>query len=787
MDEIAARMDAWTRRYAEFVLHNRWTLVLAALALVFATAFGAKNLIFKNDYKVWFTPDNPQLLAWEELQNTYTKNENILFVVESTHPGKPFDRATLAAIVDLTAGGWKLPYSIRVDSLSNFQHTRAEGDDLIVEDLVADPASLSDAALAERKAIAMAEPLLVDRLVSADGAYTAINVTFQMPHESPAEVPEAVNAARALAAEIEAAHPGVEFKLTGTLMMNAAFSESSIEDSSTLIPAMFLAITVVLWVMLRSLRATLVTLGVVFMSIAAAMGLAGWVGIQLTPPSATAPVIIMTLAVADSIHFLITYFSERRKGLDDHGAWVSSIRSNMLPVFLTSITTSVGFLTMNSSDVPPFQDMGNVTAAGVFAAWLLSITFLPAVISLINPRVPLTETDVELRLERFARWVTDRRKPLLALWTVIAVGFIAMIPMNQLNDDFVEYFDERIQFRRDTDWTIEHLTGIMPVQFSLPAPAGSGGVSDPHYLAEVERFAQWLRTQPEVQHVNAVTDIFKRLNRNMHGDDPAFFVLPEDRELAAQYLLLYEMSLPYGLDLNNQINVDKSASQVVVTLKDITTAEIRVFTDRVEAWLRTEMPDLATIGASPAVMFAHISKTNNESMIVGTFWGLVVISFILVFALRSLKIGLISLVPNLLPTGIVFGIWGMLVGQVNMAVSVIAATSMGIVVDDTIHFLSKYLKARRELGRSPEDAVAYAFSGVGVALFVMTAVLVTGFGILGLSSFQVNSYMGILTASGIAVAMLAELFMLPPLLVTLDRGAGAVVANASQETVHAQA
>jgi predicted RND superfamily exporter protein len=774
MDHIAARLDRFATAWAEQLLANRWKTIVLMIALVVAAAAGARLLTFYNHYSVWFSPDNPQLIAWEELQNTYTKNENVLLVVTPRDPAATpdaFSRAALAATLDLTREAWKLPYSLRVDSLTNFQHTRAlatpEGDELVVEDLVPDLAALDDAALAERKRIALAEPLLAGRMVSRDGRYGAVNVTFQLNHESATEVPDLVAATRALVAEVEAAHPTVAVRLTGTAMMNNAFTESSQHDSATLIPAMFGAIAVVLWVMLRSLRATALTLVVVLMSIATAMGIVGWMGMRLTPPSATAPVVIMTLAVADGIHFLISYFAARRRGVGDHDAWVESLRNNLFPVFLTNVTTAVGFLTMNSSDVPPFQDMGNVTAIGVLAAFVLSSTLLPAAISLLGIRVPTQHSDVELRLERFADRVLAKRKPLLVAWAVAAVALLAAIPQNELNDDFIEYFDESIGFRRDTDFALENLTGMMPVQFSLPAP-GSNGVSDPRYLAQVDRFSEWLRAQPEVVHVAPITEIFKRLNRNMHGDDPAWHKLPDDRELAAQYLLLYEMSLPFGLDLNNQINVDKSASQVIVTLGDITTVELRDFTARAEDWLRREAPEMATLGASPAVMFAHISKTNNESMISGTFWGLVIISGILVFALRSLKIGLISLIPNLLPIGMVFGIWGLLVGQINMAVSVIAATSMGIVVDDTIHFLNKYLKARREQGLGPDDAVRYAFTGVGVALFVMTAVLVVGFGILGLSSFQVNSYMGILTAAGIAVAMLAELTMLPPLLATLD-------------------
>jgi len=311
--------------------------------------------------------------------------------------------------------------------------------------------------------------------------------------------------------------------------------------------------------------------------------------------------------------------------------------------------------------------------------------------------------------------------------------------------------------------------GINNIQYSLPAKE-SGGITDPEYLQVLEEFVTWHRQQENVLNVDSINDIFKRLNKNLHGDDPNWYKVPDNKELAAQYLLLYELSLPYGLDLNNQIDVDKSASRIIITVKNVTNNEIMQVADDGQQWLKDNAPEyMQSIGASPTVMFANVAERNINTMLFGTMIALVLISAILIFALRSLKIGLLSLVPNLLPIGLAFGVWGYAVGQIGLASSIVAAICMGIVVDDTVHFLSKYLRARREKGLSTEEAIRYAFSTVGIALWVTSLVLVLGFLVLASSSFLINSQLGQLVFLTISLALITDFLLLPPLLMWLDK------------------
>jgi predicted RND superfamily exporter protein len=758
-------------RYGHWVIRWRYWIVLVTLMVTFAAASGARFLEFTTDYRAFFSATNPQLLAFEELQNTYTKNDNIMFVL-APKDGEVFERETLAALEWITEQAWQIPYSIRVDSITNFQHTRADEDELIVEDLVSDALNLSDEQIAYIETVALQEPLLIHRLISAQAHVTAVNVTVQLPGENRQnEVPEAVIFARDLADQIRQRYTGLEVHLTGIVVMNLSFEEASKGDLTSLVPAMYVVILVALGFLLRGFTGTFATLLLITFSIVGAMGLAGWAGIQLTGPSASSPTIILTLAVADSVHFLSTMLhGMRSKGLTRHQAIVESLRVNFSPIFLTSLTTAIGFLTMNFGEVPPFADMGNIVATGVGLAFVWSVTFLPAAMAILPVRARQGQTSFgNNTMERLAEFVVRRRRSLMWGMGILIIALLAFIPRNQLNDVFVHYFDESFEFRRATDFLTENLTGLYDVHYSLDSGQPSG-LSQPEFLARVEAFANWYREQPHVIHVNVITDVFKRLNKNLHGDDESYYRLPDQRDLAAQYLLLYEMSLPYGLDLNNQINVDKSGTRLSVTLETISTNDMLALEQRAQQWLSENgLPAMQTAGSSTTIMFANIGYRNIRAMLSAAVVALVLISIILIVALRSWKYGLISLIPNLIPVGVGFGIWGLVDGQIGLALSVVAGVTLGIVVDDTIHFMSKYLRALREQRLSPPDAVRYAFRSVGVALLVTTIVLAIGFFVLSFSHFKVNADMGIMTALTIIIALIVDFLFLPPLLIKLEQ------------------
>ena len=778
---LESRLGGWA-------IDLRWPIIGAALVLVAVAASGTAFLEFSADDRIYFSRDNPQLLASEAMENTYGETSNVFFAVV------PEDRdatssLALEAALWLTEQSWQIPFATRVDSLTNYQHTTADGDDILVRDLVENTA-LDDVDERTRiRAIALAEPRLSGRLIARNGGASGVNVTVTLPGENRLrEVSRVTGFSYGLADQVRERFPGIDVRVTGLVVFNQTFMEVSLRDLQTLVPASFAAMIVMLVLLTGGLGGTFAIMLVVAFAVMTAVGLGGWVGLPMTASSAIAPVVVLTVAIASCVHIFSSLVHHMRSAATDHGAGgprppladsgikrnaiVESMRVNLQPVFLACLTTAFGFLSMNFSESPPLRHLGTFVAFGVGAAFVFSVTLLPALLSLVPIRVRATRDRRDAAMATLGEFVIRRRRALGWGFCAIVVALVVSIPRNELNDVFLHYFDESVEFRRDADFTVENLTGLYTMEYALAA-GESGGITDRAYLSDLAAFAEWYRKQPETIHVNVITDTFRRLNMSMHGDDPAEYRLPASEDLAAQLLLLYELSLPFGLDLNNQIDVAKSATRMTVATQTLSSNEVIALDRRALRWLADNAPNIARAqSAGGTLMFAYFGQRNIVAMLLGTTIALIGISLVLIIALRSLRLGLSSLVPNLVPGALGFGIWGWAVGEVGVSLSMVTAMTLGIVVDDTVHFLSKYRRARHELGHASPDAVRVAFRTVGRALVTTSLVLVAGFVVVSFSSFELNASMGRLTALVIALALMADFFLLPPLLMKIDADPG---------------
>ncbi|MDX1677160.1 efflux RND transporter permease subunit [Arsukibacterium sp.] len=758
------------QRWLQHILAYPRLSTVLCLLFIAGSAAGIGKLYFRGDYRIFFTDDNPQLLAYEQMQQQFNKSDNILIAIAPADK-QVFSAQTLTLVRQLTEAAWQTPYSIRVDSLSNYQHTEAIDDDLWVADLVGEDLALTGPEREKIAAVALSEPVLLQRLISLDGSVTAINITLQLPEENlQQEVKEVWQAVSAMLDRFKAAYPDTDFYVSGVVAMNHAFAYEAENDVKTLIPIMFAAILIMLAWLLRSVLASLATLIIIVVTVISTLGLAGWAGLFLSTATVNVPTILMTLAVADSVHLIAAMQFALRRGDSRLQAIKYSLKRNILPVFITSATTAIGFLTLNFSDVPILRDLGNMTAVGVMLACVFSLILLPALLLFLPISAGQTANGAAAGKDTAMLWLADRvihyQRPLFWGMTIVIIGCSALISLNTINDEAVKYFAADTEFRQANDFLEQNLTGATTVDFVIAGDEASA-VNQPEFLAAVADFTAWLQRQPEVQHVNSITDTIRRLNKNMHQDDPAYYRLPQTQQQAAQYLLMYEMSLPFGLDLNNQLNLDKSATRVAVSLKNLGSKQLTAFESRALAYLSEHAGAYSASAASTALMFAHIGERNMASMLQTLPLALLLISLLLVFSLRSWRLGLLSLIPNIAPALVAFGLWGLLSGEINLALSVVAGMSLGIIVDDTVHFLSKYRAARLE-GQATEQAIRYAFTTVGRALWITTVVLVSGFAVLMLSGFRLNSDMGMLTALVILVALIIDFLYLPACLLKFD-------------------
>lgn len=756
------------------LLKFHWLFFVFSIIAAGFFMYGAKNLTPESDYKIFFSKDDPTLLAQEKIEDTYTKSDNVTFIVSSNLVSPKnedlFSKQNIKALHELTEASWQLPYSFRVDSITNFQHTESIDDDLFVGDLVPNEKLLDVVFLEKAKNISTSQRETVNRLISTNAKTAAVVISLELSDDQK-EIEkrsfEVVDAARIIKDDFAQKYPNLEFRLVGQTVVIAAFNELTQRDISTLFPIMLGLAFLLLVILLKSFSYAISTFIVLIISIAAAMGLSGYLGFSINQINATTPIIILTLAICDCVHIFNTFNNKLAQNMSKLEAIRCSLQSNFTAVFLTSLTTAIGFASMNFSDSPPFQSLGTMAAIGVCFAFIFSITLLPTLI-LIMPTSKVTEKKANLLPSKLSDFVISNYKKILSYGLLSCILISAFTYKNDFNDSTLGYFKPSVPFREASDFMQANLTGFDQISYSLDSGTASG-VNDPEFLESVNQFSEWLNVQPEVVSVISYTDIIKRLNKNMHNDNNEWYKIPESKELAAQYQLLYELSLPYGLDLNNVVNSNKSALKITAIIKDQKAKGLIELDKRSQAWLKVNAPDLQTAGAGISLMFANIGQNNIKSMLKGSALAAVLITLILIMSLRSLKNGLISIIPNTLPVFVALGFWGIVVSEVNLAVAAIFSITLGIVVDDTVHFMSKFLHASKKLMKTTEDSIRYAFDEVSNALITTSIVLGIGFLALAFSDFNVNSYMGIMVSMTIAIALLFDLLILPSLLLLFNR------------------
>lgn len=756
LDRFALRLETWAIDHARVVL---------ALGLLFAlvAGLGLLRISFANDYRIFFESDDPQRAAHERSEARFTGSDTVNIVIHAPK-GDLFVPRRIQAVAEATEAAWSIPYATRVDSLTNHQHSYGENDDLIVEPLVEDAAALEPADIARIKRIALTEPAIQGRLLSKDGRTAQIVITLPLPSNDAAAMTRVSKRVEQLKQRLSFAYPDLRIATSGVVLLSHSFYSVAQSDMAKLVPVMTLLLFIAISLFFRSIKPAVAALSVLGLAIFIVVGVAGWLGIALSPASAEAPVIVLTIATAEAIHIIGGMYALQRQGKPRAGAIRGSVRVNHAAFALTTLTDVLGFLCFNFSDTPPFRDLGNLCAFGAIVAYLYSIFFLPALLKVWRFESDSDFLEREHNVEKIADWAVANRKLVLIGFALLTIGLGALAPTLETRDNFIEWLSEGQAFRKDAEFINARLPGIYTMTYALEA-GEEGGVSEPRYLQTVERFQRWLEKQPEVADVGSIVDVMRRLNRNMHGDDPAYERLPESRDLAAQYLLLYEMSLPQGKDLADQLTPDKSASRLVIAINDVSSEQMVALKERADVWLRANAPPaMHAPGTGTSLMFAYLTEENTHSMISGTVASFLFIALVTGLALLSWRLGMLSLAPAVAPVIMAFGAWKLIEGSQGLYAAFVASCALGIVVDAVTHFVMKFGKAYKERGYPLEAAIAYAYRTVGVELWIASATLIVGFTVLTFSEFAVIAKLGQMVTLIFVFGLATTFVMLPALL-----------------------
>ena len=768
MQNLTHFFQLLTVAYVQQVIRFKYAVLFLSVALTATLGYFAKDLQNRPDIRYFFAEENAELMALNDHDDTFSSQDSVVLAFQPRHTSIATGEV-LKLTHEITDALWDMPHAARVDSITNYQYTRADGDDIYISDLLEYPEALTDEIAQELVKIAESRPEISTRLVSLPNNTLAINTRTILTAESESLRSEAMDYAFALVDELRAAHPDIEFALSGMIVRTHYFATAPGEDLSLLIPIMFALLSVALWALTRSFVAPVITLILVGLSGAAALGTGALSGIPINSISSAAPIIVLTVAVADAIHVLISYLMLRDEGMEARSAVEKSLVINAQPILLTTATTAIGFLSLNFSVSPPYQDLGNFAAFGAIYAWILSMTFLPAALAIAPPKSnPSISKQIDL-IKGASGFFIEKRKPMFAAVCLLGLGSLILMPRLEFNDDFAGYFEEDHPSTTEMHFFMDRLNGMFFIDLIIPG-GDTDSVTDPQYLAELQRFTAWLETQPEITHVDSVLPIFKNLNRAMNGDNESFYRLMDSKELNSQYLLLYELSLPYGMDLNDRIDLDKSKTRVTIATERLKTKEFDVLARRIKNWMSENLPSqMESVPTGQSLLFSRVGIDNFESLKPGTIVAFIGIAICIGVALGSFKLGVISLILNVLPFIIVFGLFS-LSGQYLAAwTPFVIPTALGLVVDATVHLLSKYNFARSDKQLDALASIHYSFTHVGMALWVSTIVLVLGFSTLYFSIVTTLNFLGIGTALILLAALLIDIMALPAMIMLAQK------------------
>ena len=678
-----------------------------------------------------------------------------------------FNKKALQSIDNITQKLWRMKYVARVDSITNYQYVHdnpEEPDDVIVEDFIQDIESQDKSYFENRKNIAVNDSLIVDGFISRDGKTTMISARLvpkvNDDSDKSAEIMKMVR--EILAPEIE--RTGYKYYLNGGPPLNQAFVEIGTSDAMTFTPLVIIASMILLFALFRRVSGALIPIGVVVMTFMTVLAVQVMLGYKLNNFTANLPVFVVAIGIADAVHLYIIWLMYKREGESNKDAVLHSVQKNMLPVFLTSLTTAIGFATLTISKVIPVLTLGIATASGAVLAFVISLVWMPAVLLLLNKEVK-KEVVIKEKSKKpigYGAFILRNNKKIIMITTVIfgllAVGLFKV----KVDSNTIRYFDKSVDIRKSTEFLMQNLTG--PMAYEIVVDSGKkDGIKDPDFMKTVEKFCTEYQAKfPDVRHISSLVDTVKRFNKVLDKKEE----VPDSQELIAQYLLLYSLSLPQGMEINDKMDIDERKLRITGQVNIVDTSKDLQMIRFAEDWWK-KTPYIATVQGQTA-MFAYMQSDVTDTLIYSLSLAIVLVSIVMLLIFKRVKFLWIFILPNVLPVMLVVGLMGWIGINIDIGVAISGAIIIGVAVDDTIHFLVKYFDARKRglgLAESFDEVLRYA----GKAILFTTLILSISFSLFAFSTFVPNQNFGIVTASALLIAFVVDLLLLPALLSLTDK------------------
>lgn len=745
--------------YLEWLLSHRRLSIGVVLTLTLIAGAGILDLRVSTDNRVFYGSQNQYFMDFLRFESQFTTNDNVIFVI---HANEQISQGQFASAIRwLTEKAGTLDHAIRVDSLANYPYPIATREEIKVLPIL-DWACPNSGKCTKDLSAPLEDLHLINRLVSPDQKSAGIIATLSIERGAVGLIEHVQSQAREVTAEFKNQYPDYEIVFTGGVPMMAAFAEATAEDLSVLLPVSLAIMLILLIGVLASAGLAVSVLAIGLISSVIVLGCAGWIGLTINNATSITPLIILVLVITNAMHLAIHYClgirttdsQEQRRAQA-----LLSTRANLTPLVISALTSAVSLSSLALADSPPLQQLGLLSAAGTLVGCGLTLVLLPACMTLVSgSKTSRLARAIQHSMNGYARRIERKGAPALSVSLALLAASLGLIHLS-IDDDFVRFFKESVEFRLQTDRATELLAGPNHIELVL-STRGNDTVFEPEFLLYLSKLTNEARSDPLVASAHSFSDVMEHLSSVVFESQLNGHMNEEELN---QLFLIYEMSLGIGQTNTDFINSEQTSARASILLKESSSREIQDLESRLYRYHEANASNFDLKVTGENIPVAHLSEMNIRSMAFGIATTLAGTAILLGLWFRSARLGLVIFFAIATPVAAGFGVWGWTAGSIGLAATAIVALTIGVVVDDTTHFVYRFLDSRTRLGFSPTEAAAYATHRVGTAMISTSIVLGIGLSILVLSDFAVNSTFGSVTALIIGLALMFDLGILPRL------------------------
>ena len=742
------------QKYIDFLDSYKYFIIIGITLFVALFSLSLKNLAFEGSYKIWFDKDSKIIKDYEAFRSRFSGDDT--FIVAFRDERGIFNAHAVFTMLELTKEFQKLEGVRKVDSLSNYQYISSEDDDIIVEDFL-----YGDENLTQKSSLALKDKLILNQLISKDAKTTMLALSLSDKPESDEAVNIAVFQKLQKILKEASQKSGYKFYITGIPAVTASLVTISQSDAMVLMPLAVVMVVAFLFLIFRSFFGVLVPSVVVVFTFLSVLSLQMLLGYKLNNFTVNIPSFITAIAIADAMHLYLAWVYYKRRGSETKEALTQALSSNIVPMALTSFTTAVGFATLGVSEIEPVSTLGIAITSGAVLAFLLSITLVPAIILTRKRDYKVKAVQILnfAHIQGYGAFIQRHDKKIVLCFTVMIVLVSLGLFHLKVDSNSIKYFSKDTIVRSGAGFIEKNLTGSMRYEIILDS-GKKEGVKDPKFLESIVEFEKVFKNRfTNVRFTTSLKDIVQRMQKVLNPD--AKTALPDDKKLVAQYLLLYSMSLPQGMELNDKMDTQERYLRLTINTNIVDTSKDLTMIEWIKDYWKKQAPYSADVQGQTAI-FAYMQSSVTETLILSISMTLAIVAFVMLLIFKNLKMLWLFLLPNIAPIIVVGGIMGYLGISVDIGVAISAAVILGIAVDDSIHFFSKYFESIKV--RNFEESIDYIISHSGNAMILTTLILSVTFAIFGVSSFVPNVNFAIVTVSALNIALLFDLVLLPALL-----------------------